>query len=82
MRVQVALDDDTRGYGKQFGYKVRAYVNFKLLRSFTYKPKTRRGFNLALDTTGLSAGEHLLTVVVGDGADHVGSTSLKFNVPD
>jgi hypothetical protein len=78
--VQVALDDDTRGYGQQFGYKVRAYADFKLLRSFTYKPKAGRGFDLALDTTGLSTGEHLLTIVVDDGADHVGSTSLKFNV--
>jgi hypothetical protein len=78
--IKVALDDDTRGYGQQLGYKVRAYVDFKLLRSLTYKPKARRGFNLALDTTGLSTGEHLLTVVVDDGADHVGSTSLKFNV--
>ena len=78
--VQVALDDDTRGYGQQLGYKVWAYVDFKLLHSFTYKPKARRGFNFALDTTGLSTGEHLLTVVVDDGADHVGSTSLKFNV--
>lgn len=82
MDVQVALDNDTIGYGKQFGYKVRAYVDFKLLRSFTYKPKARRGFDFALDTTGLSTGEHLLSVVVDDGADHMGSTSLKFNVPN
>ncbi len=78
--IQVTLDDDTRGYGQQFGYKVRAYIDFKLLRSFTYKPRARRGFDFALDTTSLSTGEHLLTVVVDDGADHVGSTSLKFNV--
>lgn len=78
--VEVVLDDDTRGYVDRFGCKVRTYVDFKLLHSFTYKPKARRGFDLALDTTGLSTGEHLLTVVVDDGADHVGSTSLKFNV--
>ena len=78
--VEVALDDDTRGYGEQFGYKVRAYVDFKLLHSFTYKGRVWRGFDFLLDTTGLSNGEHLLTVVVDDGADHVGSTSLKFNV--
>ncbi|MHC4633270.1 MAG: hypothetical protein ACYS9C_18655, partial [Planctomycetota bacterium] len=78
--VKVALDNDTRGYGQQHGYKVRAYVDFKLLHSFTRKPKARRGFGFSLDTTGLSTGEHLLTVVVDDGADHVGSTSLKLNV--
>jgi hypothetical protein len=80
VRVAVALDDDTQGYGQQLGYKVRAYVDFKLLHSFTYKPKARREFDFALDTTGLSTGDHLLTVVVDDGADHVGSTSLKLNV--
>ncbi len=78
--VEVTLDDDTRGFGQQLGYKVRAYVDFKLIHSFTYKPKARRGFDFTLETSGLSTGEHLLTVVVDDGADHVGSTSLKFNV--
>jgi hypothetical protein len=78
--VQVALDDKTKGYGEKSGYRVRAYVDFKLVHSFTYNPGAGRGFDFPLDTAGLSAGEHLLTVVVDDGADHVGSASLKFNV--
>jgi len=80
VKVEVSLDDETRGYGEQFGYKVRAYADFKLLHTFTYKPEARRVFDFDLDTTGLSSGEHLLTIVVDDGADHVGSTSLKLNL--
>lgn len=65
MGVQVILDENTRGYGEQLGYTARAYVDFRLLNSFTYRAGVRRGFDFPLDTTGLGTGEHLLTVMTG-----------------
>lgn len=78
--VEIILDEAKQSQGQSSGYTVRAYVNFKLVHSSTHKERTWPAFDFPLDTTNLSTGEHLLTVVVDDGADHVGSTSLKFNV--
>lgn len=78
--VEVLVDKNTRGYGESLGYRVRAYVDFKIVHSGTYRDRAWQGLHFLLDTTDLTKGEHLLTVVVNDGADHIGSTSLKFNV--
>ncbi len=77
--VQITVDESTRGYGESLGYTVCAYIDFKLVQSEVSKQRAWQGIRLLLDTSGLAEGEHMLSVVVEDGADHTGSSSLKFH---
>jgi hypothetical protein len=77
----VTVDENTRGYGEWLGYRVTAYIDFKPVHSAVYRQKAWQGIRIPLDTAGLAEGDHLLIVVVEDGADHVGCTSLTFHSP-
>lgn len=74
--IRAAVDKDRRGYGDQYGYGVRYYVDGILAREEFYKPASDGQFAYRLDTTAFKDGEHLLQIGMCDHHEHATSASV------
>ncbi len=63
------------GYIQETGLTVRLYIDFEKVVEKTFSPTGERKYILALTFDSEMLGEHLVTLVVSDGADHSGAAS-------
>jgi hypothetical protein len=73
------LPEGTHSFGGKTGCEVRYYIDYKLFKTETFKEGVTE-FDIKIDTTSLSNGEHLITVNVDDLHDHIGSAGVKIMV--
>lgn len=73
IKAKVADED---GYWKEYGYTLRVYVDYALL----YRTSTMNIAEFHLRDLPVEDGEHIVTVNLDDGHDHVGTASAEVNV--
>lgn len=73
--IKAEVDKDKRGYGNQYGYGVRYYVDNTLAHEEFYKPKCDY-FAYELDTTAFEDGKHMLYVGMCDHQEHTTSAGV------
>lgn len=81
VRIETEVDENKRGYGNEYGYGVRYYVDGILAHEEFYKPECDGKFAYELDTTAFEDGEHMLYVGMCDHNEHTTSAgvSIVFN---
>lgn len=77
VRIETEVDKDKRGYGNQYGYGVRYYVDNTLAHEEFYKPESDGHFAYELDTTAFKDGKHTVYVGMCDHNEH----TTSFGVP-
>lgn len=76
VRIEVEVDKDKRGYGNQYGYGVRYYVDNTLAHEEFYKPECDGQFAYEFDTTAFPNGKHMLYIGMCDHNQHTTSASV------
>ncbi|MBI5410250.1 MAG: hypothetical protein HZA14_12885 [Nitrospirae bacterium] len=61
------------------GCEVKYFIDYGLIKKEVFQ-KVQNEFSLVIDTSKLSAGEHLITVNISDMNDHVGTAGLRITV--
>lgn len=78
--VRCEVDADRRGYGNEFGYGVRYYVDGVLAHEEFYKPECDGKFSFQLDTLAFTDGEHMLYVGMCDHHEHATSAGIQVTI--
>ena len=76
VQIKAQVAKDKRGYGNQYGYGVRYYVDNILAREEFYKPECNGYFAYELDSTAFEDGKHMLYVGMCDHQEHTTSTGV------
>lgn len=75
--VRLKLKGD-RAYGQDDGYELRTYIDYEPASTSSLEKETTE-FALP-DVENLPPGEHLITVNIEDGHDHIGVAGIRVNV--
>jgi len=75
--IKSEVDKEKRGYGNQYGYGVRYYVDNVLAHEEFYKPESDGEFAYELDTTAFEDGGHVLYVGMCDHNEHTTSAGVR-----
>lgn len=75
--IRSEVDRQKRGYGDQFGYGVRYYVDSVLANEESYKPESNGRFAYTLDTSAFEDGKHMLYVGICDHHQHATSAGVE-----
>ena len=79
LEITTSLTGGTDRPKQDSGCEVRYFVDHILLKKDKFENIGDK-FHLTLDTTGLSDGEHIITVNIDDLNDHIGTASLRVSV--
>jgi hypothetical protein len=80
-KIVVALEPEALNTDNHQALKGRLYVDFELAEEVLFPPGAKQ-FTFDFDTGKLAVHEHLLTVNIDDGQDHVGTASLHLATDD
>lgn len=82
LQVPFTIAASRSGYIKETGLTARLYIDFEKVVEKTFSPTGERKHVLALPFDSEMFGEHLVTLVVSDGADHSGAVSRLVRFQD
>lgn len=75
LQVPFTIAASRSGYVQETGLTARLYIDFEKAVEETFSPTGERKYLLNLPFDSKILGEHLVTLVVSDGADHSGAVS-------
>ena len=78
--VRLVFAGERHGYGKERGYTLRAYVDHERVAERHYAAPAAAPLEWSWDTSSLADGDHLLTLNLDDGSDHIGSVSVPVEI--
>ena len=78
-RVKVALDERYSGYSNKYGYRIRSYLDYKIIQETNLPIGSTPPFVIELNEITMDEKEHVLTINIDDYHDHIGSSSIHVN---
>jgi hypothetical protein len=75
LQIPFTISASRNGYVQETGLTARLYIDFEKVVEKIFSPTGNRKHVLALPFDSKMFGEHLVTLVVSDGADHSGAVS-------